>query len=127
RANRVAWDAMRSRASRRTVLVNLVSLVVVLAGCLFVLLRRADRDEGLAFAAPAQKGAADAGGAAFSSDAGDAGAGVEPIDLAIAPDGGVPYHPEGTQYRSPFAKPNAGPPVRIKVGMLLNSVDEYDV
>lgn len=51
----------------------------------------------------------------------------EPIDLAIAPNGGVPHHPSGTPYRSPFAKPNADKPVRIKVGMLLNSVDDYDV
>lgn len=50
-----------------------------------------------------------------------------PIDLAIAPDGGVPHHPSGTAYRSPFAKPNPGPTVRVEVGTLLNSVDEYDV
>jgi hypothetical protein len=50
-----------------------------------------------------------------------------PIDLAVAPNGGVPHHPSGTPYRSPFAKPNADKPVRIKVGMLLNSVDDYDV
>lgn len=51
----------------------------------------------------------------------------EPIDLAIAPDGGVPFHPSGTKYRSPFAKPNATQAARIKVGMVLNSVDDYDV
>lgn len=51
----------------------------------------------------------------------------EPIDLAVAPKGGVPHHPSGTAYRSPFAKPNADKPVRVKVGMLLNSVDDYDV
>lgn len=67
--------------------------------------------------------AADA--AAASADAIDAG--TAPIDLAIAPDGGVPFHPSGTRYRSPFARPNAGPPVRVKVAMLLNSVDEYEV
>lgn len=49
------------------------------------------------------------------------------IDSAIAPDGGVPYHPSGTTFRSPFAKPNAGPPVRAKVGILLNTVDDYDI
>lgn len=52
---------------------------------------------------------------------------AEPIDLAVAPNGGVPTHPSGTPYKSPFAKPNAGPPVRIKVGLLLNSVDDYNV
>lgn len=50
-----------------------------------------------------------------------------PIELAIAPDGGVPFHPSGAAYRSPFAKPNAGPVVRAKVGMLLNSVDDYNI
>lgn len=55
------------------------------------------------------------------------GAAAAPIDLAIAPDGGVPYHPEGTPFRSPFAKPNATQPLKIKVGFLLNSVDDYDI
>lgn len=61
----------------------------------------------------------------------DAGAGdggpPEPIDLAIAPDGGVPHHPKGTSYRSPFAKPDAPVPLRVDVAMMLNSVDDYDV
>jgi hypothetical protein len=52
---------------------------------------------------------------------------MAPIDLATAPDGGVPYHPTGTKYRSPFAKPGAGKTLRINVGFLLNSVDDYDV
>lgn len=50
-----------------------------------------------------------------------------PIDLAIAPDGGVPFHPGATHFKSPFARPDAGPPVKIKVGMLLNTIDDYDV
>ncbi len=57
----------------------------------------------------------------------DAGAALEPIDLAVAPDGGVPRQLAGTQYRSPFAKPDAGSPLLVKVGLLLNSVDDYDV
>jgi hypothetical protein len=57
----------------------------------------------------------------------EAGAAVEPIDLAVAPEGGVPRHLSGTQYASPFAKPNPGPPLDVKVGLLLNSVDDYDV
>jgi hypothetical protein len=52
---------------------------------------------------------------------------AEPIDLAVAPNGGVPTHPSGTPYKSPFAKPNADKPVKVKVGMLLNSIDDYDV
>jgi hypothetical protein len=54
---------------------------------------------------------------------------ADPIDLAtVGEAGGVPHHAAGTTpYRSPFAKPNAGPPVRIKVGLLLNSVDDYNI
>jgi hypothetical protein len=99
-----------------------------------MLLRRGGDEERAAFGAPPpvpKSAPGDAGAApnaAPPADAGDAGAGdLAPIDLAIAPDGGVPYQPEGTTYRSPFAKPNPGQPVRIKVGMLLNSVDDYDV
>lgn len=51
----------------------------------------------------------------------------DPIDVAIAPDGGVPFHPGENHFKSPFAKPNAGAAVKIKVGILLNSVDGYDV
>jgi hypothetical protein len=71
-----------------------------------------------------------ASSAAPATELADAGAAppseVDPIDVAIAPDGGVPLHPSGTPYRSPFAKPNAKA-VRIKVGLLLNSIDDYDV
>lgn len=54
-------------------------------------------------------------------------AGTEPVDLAIAPDGGVPFHPDAGAFRSPFARPGAGAAARAKVGLLLNSVDDYDV
>jgi hypothetical protein len=135
---------MRSRARGRTRLIHVLSLGVILMGCLFVLLRRGNLEEAEAFAAPAHKPAvavagADGGAPAPPEAKGasdmapprgdvDAGAGeVEPIDLAIAPDGGVPYHPEGARFRSPFAKPHPGPTVRVTVGMLLNSVDDYDV
>jgi hypothetical protein len=111
-------------------------LVVVALGCLFVLVRQGRDDERFAFAAPpAPKGApapvdagtpTDAGSPADASDKRGTDD-IAPIDLAVAPDGGVPFHPEGTQYRSPFAKPNPGQALRIKVGMLLNSVDDYDV
>jgi hypothetical protein len=49
------------------------------------------------------------------------------VDQAIAPDGGVPYHPTATQYRSPFARADGGKGVRIMTGLLLNAVDDYDV
>jgi len=51
----------------------------------------------------------------------------DPIDVAIAPDGGVPFHVGATHFKSPFAKPGTGPVVKVKVGILLNSVDGYDV
>lgn len=51
----------------------------------------------------------------------------EPIDRALAPDGGVPVSADPAGYRSPFAEPNGTQPVRIKVGMLLNTVDDYDI
>lgn len=62
-----------------------------------------------------------------TSDAGAPPTHTEPIDLAIAPDGGVPFHPNAGRFKSPFAKPDDGPPVKVKVGILLNTVDDYDV
>ena len=50
-----------------------------------------------------------------------------PIDKAIAPDGGVPFHPGATHFKSPFARAESAPPARVKVGFLLNTVDNYDV
>lgn len=51
----------------------------------------------------------------------------DPIDVAIAPDGGVPFHPNAAHFKSPFAKPGDGPAVQVKVGMLVNTIDGYDV
>ena len=102
---------MRSRARVWTRLLNVISLGVILMGCLFVLLRRGNFEEEEAFAAaPHKLAVADAGadgGAAVppfakgtsdtapphDADGGASGGEIEPIDLAIAPDGGVPYHP----------------------------------
>lgn len=119
-------------------LLNLAALLGCLAAIVFVVVARTG-DEGEAYAAArAAKPAADASVDAAPASATLAIVGVdagakeekeeEPIDLAIAPDGGVPFHPSGsTRFRSPFAKPNAGPAVRVRVGMLLNTVDDYDV
>lgn len=138
----------KRRALRRFVIIQLVSLfVVLLVG--FGVLHKWDGGESDAFAAPpkaahpaaaapaADAAAAEPAAATAAKDAGahadkaekegDAEAPPDPIDLAIAPDGGVPFHPKGAQYRSPFATPTPGNPIRIKVGMLLNSIDEYDV
>ncbi len=125
---------MRRRPSRRLLLVNLVSLGIVLAVWLLAVLRR-PVDQ--AWAAPPRLPTAAVGDAGLpamdagsTTDAGHEGladAELSPIETAVAPEGGVPRQPAGTQYRSPFAKPNAGQAVRIQVGFLLNSVDEYDV
>ncbi|HET7541010.1 MAG TPA: hypothetical protein VFK05_14100 [Polyangiaceae bacterium] len=56
-----------------------------------------------------------------------AAAPADPIDLAVAPDGGVPTHPGASHYKSPFASPNATQPIKVKVGLLLNSIDDYDI
>jgi hypothetical protein len=50
----------------------------------------------------------------------------DPVEVALAPQGGVPFHPEGTRFRSPFAKPNATS-LRVKVGTMINSLDDYDL
>jgi hypothetical protein len=123
---------MRRRPSRNMLVVHALSFGLVVVVALFASLRRAEpSDDRSAWAATASNrlSAGDAGAVAAPA-AGDGGGAVEvpaPIDLAVAPDGGVPYHPEGTSYRSPFAMPNPGPSVRIKVGVLLNSIDDYDV
>lgn len=117
---------IKLKLRRRALFIQLVSLLIVVVVGGWLLTSRLDAPE--AEAAPAKKtapiedAAAPIVDARLDDDAGEAGA----IDLAIAPDGGVPFHPSGTKYRSPFAKPN-GTPVRVKVAMLLNSVDEYDV
>jgi hypothetical protein len=125
---------MRRRPSRRILLVHAMSFAIVFA--VYVLGSMRSVDQGDAYAAPAKPSKAAPTDAGVTGDAdttspdGGPSSGDEeaaPIDLAIAPDGGVPYHPGGTTYRSPFAKPNSGPSVRVKVGMLLNSVDDYDV
>lgn len=51
----------------------------------------------------------------------------EPIDTAVIPDGGgVPTHP-GYFYKSPFGNPDAKQPQLVELGMVMNSIDEYDV
>src|SRR6185436_7694197 len=105
---------MRRHPSRRMLLVNVGCLAFVLVMGLFLLVRRTDSGpdwgEADVFAAPAAPAAkkpaagdvsspdagptGDAGAtgnaAATSGDAGTA-SDIEPIDLAIAPDGGVPF------------------------------------
>jgi hypothetical protein len=109
---------------------------------------RGGRGEGEALAAPAARAAhlalsaapptsaappasaVEAPGAleAKSKPATEADAGApEPIDLAVAPNGGVPTHPGADGYKSPFAAPDDQHPVKVKVGMLLNSIDDYDI
>jgi hypothetical protein len=129
------------RIRPRVIWINALSLVVALVLGTFVLSYRLDDGFSEAAAQPKrglpapEREAADAGAdaAPVAADGGDAGdASVDesaaPIDIAVVgKDGGVPYHPSGTKYRSPFAKPNATQVARVKVGFVLNSVDDYDV
>jgi hypothetical protein len=102
--------------------------VVLLVGVLMLASRLGpDGGEALADAGASSLPPVDGGELDAGTSGDGASASLDPIDRAIAPDGGVPYHPEGTSLRSPFAKPGAGQSLRIKVGFLLNSVDDYDV
>lgn len=146
---------IRQRPRRsRWMALNVVSIALAIVLGFFVFVRRGEDGSGEAFAAPAGPGArmtigddgakTDAAASAHLPPASAAsaeskakedkdervlGASDEPspIDLAIAPDGGVPFHPNGARYRSPFAQPGASAPAVVKVGFLLNSVDGYDV
>jgi hypothetical protein len=120
------------RPSRRSIALHVLALGVALVMGFFILVRSPSGGggEGDALAAPpVPKGSAapTSSGPKPDLDAGADAAEDDPIDTAVAPDGGVPFHPAGTAYRSPFAKPDAGPPTRVRVGMLLNSIDDYDV
>jgi hypothetical protein len=123
------------RHRSRVYLINALGLCVAFVLAMFVVsLRFADPPEAYAQPAkspPADLDVADAGSEAAAKETSDAGVDdastADPIDLAIAPDGGVPFHPKGAKFRSPFAKPNATQAARVKVGMVLNSVDDYDV
>ena len=50
----------------------------------------------------------------------------DPVDYAVATDGGVPIHAEG-RFRSPYAHPKFGKPAQVRVGVLLSNVREYDI
>lgn len=145
---------MRSRKRHRRwpAVVNVVAFLIAIVAGVVTFFHRGDGVDPEAFAAPGKRALVTDGGGeapdakAASAAAGDASVapavgaagGAKPeaegdggppqaIDLAVAPDGGVPFHPTGTKYRSPFAKPNAGAPIEVKVATLLNSVDDYDV
>lgn len=123
---------MAKRSFRRAILINVVGLVIALSVGLFGFSRRAYEGVPEAVAQPLAPSAAAAPVPALSaapvgSTTPAPASSADPIDLAVAPNGGVPLHPSGTSYRSPFAKPNADKAVKIKVGILLNSIDDYDV
>lgn len=145
---------MMKHASTRALWINLVGVVVAGLVAVFGLTRRFDAGVPDAWAkAPvkpqvtvleppllgadagadagpsgALDGGADAaGGVPDAGNSGDEAGVADPIDLAIAPDGGVPFHPSGTPFRSPFARPTSEKATRVKVGMLMNSIDDYDV
>lgn len=122
----------KRKGLRRTALGVVAALAAIVVTLLTVLLPGSPPD-GDAFAAPPKRMAPEAADADVPPESpaqavpssGDAG--VEAIDLAIAPDGGVPFHADAGAFRSPFARPGSSPPVRAKVALLLNSIDDYDV
>lgn len=114
--------------TRRALWINIIGVAVAVFVALFGFAFRSEPNAYAQSAAPVVDAvAATLPSAAPAPSSSAASPEPDPIDLAVAPNGGVPHHPSGTPYRSPFAKPNADKPVRIKVGMLLNSIDDYDV
>jgi hypothetical protein len=120
-----------ARPSRRTLLAHLVSVLFVVLVGVYACARKAEALPLLAAGSAVARASAAPPLALASAEPAASASGEKdeafPIDLAIAPQGGVPYHPAGSAYRSPFARPNAGPAVRIKVATTLNSIDEYDI
>ena len=133
---------------KRAVVVQLLCIALAAVLGIFMLLRRVDAQE------PKDKGrgggrslglrdaggalASDAGEAVAHAAVGDAGAvgggggggadgGDDQIETAVlGPDGGVPIHVEG-HYRSPFANPYYGEPATVRVGLVLNDIEQYDI
>ncbi len=138
---------MSRRPSPRSLVLPAITLLVALIAISSIAFRKLPGEEDAFAAAPAKKlalGTAQPSASAAPVDvpdvltapaptpppaaSADAGASQEPIDTATAPDGGVPSHGNVGKYRSPFAAPpDAPPPARVKVGMLLNSIDDYDI
>lgn len=141
----------KSKRVRVRMAINAVCLVLAVLAALWIVIGKTGDDEALAAGAAQARGPAPRAEAGAGADAGgalDAAAGAEraetpppkreeaegggpkepdPIDLAVAPDGGVPFHPGATHFLSPFAKPGREPAVKARVGILLNSIDDYDV
>jgi hypothetical protein len=140
-----------SRRARRVPFLPVLCLVVALIGMLFIAQRGNAQPAAVptmppAAALPGPKGAkkdappakADAEKpekpAAKADDKKDddkkkkdKGDYVDPESYAVlGPKGGVPTHPDGA-YRSPFAHPTWGEPLKVRVGVLMNSVRDYDI
>jgi len=47
-------------------------------------------------------------------------------DTVTSDAGGVPIHEQG-EFRSPFANPKWGTPAEVRVGLVLNDVEDYDI
>lgn len=57
----------------------------------------------------------------------DKDGGEDQIETAVVgPDGGVPVHLDG-RYRSPFAHPYFGEVATVRVGLVLNDIEQYDI
>ena len=112
RSARDIVDVMTPRSARRTLALQAFAIVSALIAALLTVLK-VGSPHAAALAAPAAPSSVLAP--------------QEPIERAVAPDGGVPIQPNPGGYRSPFAEAAGVDPVRVKVGLLLNSVDDYDL
>jgi hypothetical protein len=130
----MAWRELRLR----TIIIQVISLAVAIVLGGLLLAKRVGADN------PPKAGK---GGAAAATDV-DAGA-AEPKkekeekgkdkgdkdksppedqmeDTVVGADGGVPFHEQGP-YRSPFANPKWGTVTRVRVGLVLNDITNYDI
>jgi hypothetical protein len=106
----------------RTIVIQIVALAVsiVLGGLLIAKRVGADAP------APKPKGG-DAPAPAAKDDDASAKPPEDQIDYAAVGDaGGVPIHAEGP-YRSPFANPKWGAVTRVRVGIVVNDITNYDI
>jgi hypothetical protein len=131
----------------RTIVIQVVCLIVAAVLGLFMVLGRssAQQPKGGApagggggkvagkppvVAAPASASASAAPAEEKKDDHGDKKDDDDPSDplkyAQVGPQGGVPTHP-GYKYKSPFGNPRAKEPIKVQVGMVVNSIDEYDV
>lgn len=112
----------RRQRSKLRLLLNALAFLGTVAGILFILGTKSAEPD--AAAAPPPK-------KPIPTTTADAGA--EPLPaVADRPQKEekkepAPFHPGAGRFKSPFARATPGPSAKAKVGILLNTVDGYDV